>query len=134
MRFRRVLGITIFLAIFAHAGMYIVQWLQINYTILDQLKTAHLFTGYIGILFLFVGYITSNDFSLRLFKGNWKTIQYAAYIALIFAIFHLLFLDFLEYFGQLIVLSIYIVIKLAEKNKFSFKDIFDTQLKKILSK
>lgn len=119
MRCRRLLGITTFLAIFTHAGIYIAGWIQTNFLLVNQLQTRNILAGYIGILCLFIGYITSNDFSLRLFKWHWKTIQYTSYIALIFAILHLLFLDPGEYWGQLIVLILYITLKLMEKKKLN---------------
>ncbi|MEI6774328.1 MAG: ferric reductase-like transmembrane domain-containing protein [bacterium] len=68
MKFRRLLGITTFLAIFTHAGIYIAGWIQSNFLLVNQLQTRNILAGYVGILCLFVGYITSNNFSLRFFK------------------------------------------------------------------
>jgi DMSO/TMAO reductase YedYZ heme-binding membrane subunit len=119
MKFRRLLGITIFLSIFTHAGIYIGWWIHIGFGLSNQLQTRNILAGYVGILCLFIGYITSNDFSLRLFKWRWKTIQYVSYIALIFAIFHLLFLNVAEYWGQIIILILYIILKLIEKKKLN---------------
>lgn len=115
MKLRRLLGITTFLAIFTHAGIYIVGRMGTNFTLANQLQTRYVLTGYIGTLALFIWYITSNNFSIRLFKQNRKLIQYSAYLALIFAILHLLFLDFWEYFGQVMLLAGYIILKLIEK-------------------
>lgn len=117
MKLRRLLGITTFLAIFTHAGMWVAARMGTGFTLANQLQTRYLLTWYIGILALFIWYITSNNFSLRLFKWRWKTIQYVSYIALIFAILHLLFLNFWEYFGQLILLVVYIILKLIEKKR-----------------
>jgi len=119
MKFRRLLGITTFLAIFTHAGIYIAGWIQSNFLLVNQLQTRNILAGYVGILCLFVGYITSNNFSLRFFKWHWKTIQYTSYIALIFAILHLLFLNPGEYWGQLIILMLYSTLKLMEKKKLN---------------
>lgn len=117
MKLRRLLGITTFLAIFAHAGIYMVGWMGTEFTLWDQLQTRYLLAWYIGIVALFVGYITSNNYSINLFKKNRKLIQYSAYLALIFAIFHLTLLNFWEYFGQIVLLLIYLVAKLIEKGK-----------------
>lgn len=117
MKWRRLLGITTFLAIFAHAGMRIATRIQTNFTLFIQLQTFRILAGYIWLFMLFVGYITSNNYSIRLFKWRRKLIQYSAYIALLFAILHLLFLNFWEYFGQLILLAFYILLKLVEKKK-----------------
>jgi DMSO/TMAO reductase YedYZ heme-binding membrane subunit len=117
MRYRRLLGITVFLAIFVHAGIFIGWWIHTHFTLANQLQTRNILAGYLGILCLFIGYITSNDFSLRRLKWRWKTIQYTAYIALVFAILHLLLLNPGEYFGQIIVLAIYVILKLIEKKK-----------------
>lgn len=123
MRYRRLLGITVFLAIFVHAGIFIGWWIHSHFTLADQLQTRNILIGYFGILCLFLGYITSNNFSLRVLKWHRKTIQYASYIALILAILHLLLLDPWEYIGQVVMLVVYIVLKLIEKKKINFLNI-----------
>ena len=115
MRWRRQLGITSFLVIAVHAGLRIIQWMQIDFSLRTQLQTFRLLAGYIGLLMLFVGYITSNNYSIRLFKKNRKLIQYTAYIALIFALLHLAFLNFWEYAQHYIIFIVYFVLKLIEK-------------------
>lgn len=117
MKLRRLLGITTFLAIFAHAGIWIAQWIHMEYSLWTQLQKFRLLTGYLWLCMLFVGYITSNNFSLRLFKQNRKRLQYSTYLALVFTLLHLLFLNFWEYFGQIILLLIYLTMKSIEKGK-----------------
>jgi DMSO/TMAO reductase YedYZ heme-binding membrane subunit len=119
LKYRRLLGITTFLAIFTHAGIYIGWWIHIGFGLTNQLQTRNILAGYLGILCLFIGYITSNNLSLRLFKWRWKTIQYVSYIALVFTIFHLLFLDIAEYWGQIIILMLYITLKIIEHKKLN---------------
>ncbi len=119
MKRRRQLGITTFLLIFVHAGMWIVNWMNISYSLRNQRQNFRLLSGYIGLLMLFIGYITSNNFSIRLFKKNRKLIQYSAYIALIFALFHLAFLNFWEYAGHYAVFVLYIFLKIIEKKKIN---------------
>lgn len=120
-KLRRLLWITTFVAIFTHAWLVIANFIHMSFPLANQLQNYSLLAGYIGILCLFFGYITSNDISLRFLKSHRKTIQYTSYIALIFAILHLMFLNPWEYFGHLILLIVYIVIKLIEKKYIVLK-------------
>ncbi len=115
MKLRRLLGITTFLTIFTHAGIWIAQWIQIDFSLQAQLQKFRLLAGYLGLFMLFIGYVTSNNYSIRLFKRHQKTIQYTAYFALIFALLHLAFLNFWEYIAQYIIFVVYFVLKLIEK-------------------
>lgn len=116
MKRRRQLGITTFLIIFVHAGLWILQWLQVDFSLRSQLQMFRLLSGYIWLLMLFIGYITSNNYSIRLFKKNRKLIQYSAYLALLFTLLHLAFINFWEYIIHYVIFIIYIVLKLIEKN------------------
>ncbi len=68
MKRRRQLGITTFLVVFVHAGLWILQWFQVDFSLRSQLQKFRLLSGYIWLLMLFIGYITSNNYSIRLFK------------------------------------------------------------------
>lgn len=115
MKRRRQLGITSFLIVFVHAILWVVQWIQTGIFARSQIQQFRLLTGYIWLLMLFVGYITSNDYSIRLFKKNRKLIQYSAYLALLFTLLHLAFINFWEYVTHYIIFIIYIVLKRIEK-------------------
>ena len=117
MKWRRQLGITSFLVIAVHAGIWIIQWLQRGFALGSQLQMFRLLSGYIALLMLFVGYITSNDYSIRLFKKNRKLIQYSAYLALLFTLLHLAFIDFWAYLHHYIIFGMYCVLKTIEKKK-----------------
>lgn len=117
MKLRRLLGITTFLAIFTHAGIWIAQRIQIDYSLWSQFQKFRLLAGYLGLLMLFVGYITSNNYSIRLFKKNRKLIQYSAYLALLFTLLHLAFINFWEYITHYVIFVVYFVLKLIEKKK-----------------
>lgn len=119
MKWRRQLGITSFLIIAVHAGLRIIQWMQIDFSLRTQLQKFRLLAGYLGLLMLFVGYITSNNYSIRLFKQNRKLIQYSAYLALLFTLLHLAFINFWEYITHYIIFMVYIVLKLIEKKKIN---------------
>lgn len=120
MRYRRLLGITTFLLIFTHTGVYFAQWLNTGFLFLAQIKKVWLLAGYLGLLMLFVGYITSNNWSVEKFWVYRKPIQYTAYAALVLGIIHLVLLNPGEYRGQLVLLIVYIYLKLVEKNKCRF--------------
>jgi hypothetical protein len=117
MKYRRHLGITSFLIIAVHAGLRIIQWMQIDFTLRTQLQKFRLLAGYLGLLMLFIGYITSNNYSIRLFKKNRKLIQYSAYLALLFTLLHLAFIDFRAYLHHYSIFVVYLVLKIIEKKK-----------------
>jgi DMSO/TMAO reductase YedYZ heme-binding membrane subunit len=117
MKYRRLLGITTFLILFAHGWINVGRRLHDGYTLAAQLNVFWILTGYISLAALLIGYITSNNFSIRLFKRYRKPIQNLAYLALIFWILHVAFLNFWEYFGYIILLLLYILFKLIEKKK-----------------
>lgn len=117
MKWRRQLGITSFLIIAVHAGIRIIQWMQMDFWLRNQLQKFRLLAGYIGLLMLFLWYITSNNYSIRLFTRHRKTIQYTAYVALIFALLHLAFLNFWEYIAHYIIFVVYLILKIVEKRK-----------------
>jgi DMSO/TMAO reductase YedYZ heme-binding membrane subunit len=97
MKYRRLLGITVFILAFTHGGIYIATWLKTGFGIASQWQNFWILSGYISLLSLFIGYLTSNDYSIKLFKGKWKLIQQSAYLGLIFVISHLMFLNPGEY-------------------------------------
>ncbi len=117
MKRRRQIGITSFLIIAVHAGIWIIQWMQIDFWLWTQLQKFRLLAGYLGLLMLFIGYITSNNYSIRLFKKNRKLIQYSAYLALLFTLLHLAFINFWEYITHYVIFVVYVVLKIIEKKK-----------------
>jgi|GEM_PF-1617179 len=117
MKRRRQIGIMSFLIVAVHAGIRIIQWMQGDFSLRTQLQKIRLLSGYIGLLMLFIGYITSNNYSIRLFKKNRKLIQYSAYLALIFTLLHLAFIDFWVYLHHYIIFVMYIILKIIEKRR-----------------
>ena len=117
MKYRRLLGITTFLLLFTHGWINVGHWLNNSFSLASQLNVARILAGYISLAALLIGYLTSNNFSIRLFKKYWKPIQNLAYLALLFWILHLAFLNLWEYFGYVILLILYIILKLLEKKK-----------------
>jgi len=115
MKYRRLLGITTFLILFTHGWINVGHWLNNSFSLASQLNAFRILAGYISLFCLLIGYITSNNFSIRLFKRHWKPIQNIAYLALLFWILHLVFLNLWEYFGHVILLIFYIACKILEK-------------------
>ncbi len=117
MKYRRTLWITTFLVLFTHAGINVGHRLNNSFTLASQLNVFWILSGYIALVCLFIGFLTSNDFSIRLFKRHRKTIQSLAYIALVFAILHVAFFNLWEYIQYYIVFVVYFVLKIVEKKK-----------------
>lgn len=120
MKYRRLLGITTFLLIFTHGGIYFANWLNVWYSLTEQLQSGYLLVWYIGVLMLFVGYITSNNLSLKKFWKYRKPIQYTAYAALVLGILHVILLNPWEYRFHWILLIVYMYLKGVERGKWKF--------------
>jgi len=54
MKLRRLLGITTFLVLFVHEGLWITQWIHSDFTLVTQLQTFWILAGYIGLVALFM--------------------------------------------------------------------------------
>ena len=119
MRWRRLLWITTFLFLFTHAGINVGHRLNNSFSLASQLNIFWILAWYISLAALLIGFLTSNNFSIRLFKRHRKTIQGLAYIALIFGILHVAFLNLWEYGWYIVVLVIYIFFKLVEKKRIT---------------
>ncbi|MFA7298379.1 MAG: hypothetical protein WC010_01915 [Candidatus Absconditabacterales bacterium] len=119
MKWRRLLGITTFLILFTHGGINVGHWLNNSFTLSAQLNIFWIFAGYLSLLALLIGFMTSNNFSIRLFKHHRKSIQNLAYAALLFGILHVAFLNFREYRTYIILLVIYIFFKFVEKKRIN---------------
>lgn len=117
MKRRRQLWITSFLIVVVHAGIRIIQWMQIDFWLWIQLQKFRLVAGYLGLLMLFVWYITSNNYSIRLFQKNRRLIQYSAYVSLLSILLHLAFIDFWAYLHHYIMFVVYVVLKVIEKRR-----------------
>lgn len=120
MKYRRLLGITTFLLLFIHGGVNIVGFAKMWYAFPEQLKNVSLLFGYIALSLLFLAYVTSNNFSVKILKKYWKSIQAVAYLTLILGVLHVVILDPAEFRWYLIFLVIYFYLKGVEKGKLPF--------------
>jgi hypothetical protein len=119
MRRRRFLWITTFLFLFTHAWINVGHRLDNSFSLASQLNAFWILAGYISLAALLIGFVTSNNLSIRLFKRHRKTIQGLAYVALIFGVLHVAFLNLWEYGWYIVVLVIYIFFKLVEKKRIN---------------
>jgi len=113
--YRRELGILSFWFFFFHASgiIYTQQILKLEYYYFSFENL--LFWGLISALTMIILAITSNMFSVRLLKNNWKKVQRISYIAFIAALLHVGFANNKEelplYIGIII---LYIILKIIQ--------------------
>jgi DMSO/TMAO reductase YedYZ heme-binding membrane subunit len=69
------------------------------------------FWGALATIGMIVLGITSNNLTVKLFKRAWKKIHYIIYPRFLFAILHIVFYDFEEGIGYILLGVLYIVIK-----------------------
>lgn len=120
MKFRRAMGITTFLLLFIHGGVNMIAFSKMWYALPDQLKNISFLFSYIWLSLLLLGYITSNNFSVKILSTYWKTIQSVAYFALIFGVLHVVILNPAKFRPYLLFLIIYFYLKWVEKGKLPF--------------
>lgn len=123
LRFRRELGVASFWAFLFHAGGLI--WL-------GGLLDPQAYLGFNNLLFwgalagigMIILGLTSNDFSVRLFKKHWRVIHWLAYPVLFFSLIHR---DLAEGEGLVATIGlgvIYLVLKILEKKKFTLSQLY----------
>lgn len=115
MKFRRELWILVFRFIFLHFALLEISRYARGLTFTSNITQPFIIAWLVWLFMLFIGFITSNNFSLRLFKTNRKPIQKTAYIAFVWAILHLVLLNPSEYRTYLIRLVIYFILKYFER-------------------
>lgn len=112
LRFRRQLGIVNFYILLFHGvGLMAALGVFSNNNFIPQ---PFLLWGLIGLLIMFILYLTSNNFSVRLFKRNWKRLQMIVYIAALAAIIHVVLIGEIVF---AILFGIYIIFKVLELRK-----------------
>lgn len=112
LRYRRQLGVASFYILLFHGlGLMIALGVFSN----NQFKPQpFLLWGLIGLFLMFILYLTSNNFSVRLLKRNWKRLQMIAYIAALAAIIHVVLIGEMIF---AILFGIYIIFKVLEWRK-----------------
>lgn len=111
LKHRRGFGITTFLLILMHGGTFLTMWISNSWRAMQSQK-AFAIAGMFGLAMLLVGYLTSNDYSMKLLRKNWKIVQMVAYVALIAGAAHILFINFAKNYWILILIGIYLIFKI----------------------
>jgi DMSO/TMAO reductase YedYZ heme-binding membrane subunit len=113
--FRRQLGVASFWFFFFHmAGLIYI----FNLTKISQYLnvSSSLFYGALAAIGMLILTITSNDYSLKLLKQNWKKLQYIAYPTFLLVLFHISMAQ--SEFSEFIIFgSIFIILKTIEWTK-----------------
>jgi len=117
MRWRKSLGILCFWFVVLHWIFLEIAQYQTSMPSFILHPNLFIWMGIIGLIALFIGYITSNLFSLKLLKRYWKRVQQIAYLAFLAAGIHIFL--FKHDWSILILLLIYSVVKFFEWKKYS---------------
>lgn len=113
---RRQLWIICASCIIAHGvGAYLVGWRVTGATLSNP--QDFLLWGILGWAVAVPLLLTSNNFAVKLLKKRWKLVQKLAYFFFVFGALHLYFIDPKEYFGVLILLIFWIVLKIMAAKK-----------------
>jgi len=121
LKFRRQFGILAFRSIFLHFSLLeISRYKSWNFMFLN-FSNPTILMWTIWMIALFIGFLTSNNFSINLLKKYRKLIQSVSYIAFIFAVIHLFLPNPAEWSANIILLAIYILSKIFERNNFKSK-------------
>ena len=92
LHYRKQLGIICGLAGFIHATIYLLSINSLgNYFQNEVFWSLNNFLGWgsLALVFMFLPLITSNNFSRRFLRGNWKKIQQLVYPTFIFVGLHI---------------------------------------------
>ena len=122
MAYRRQMGVSAFWFAFVHTAG---EFYHHDLTVLSEyiVLTDYIFYGAVGFLGMIILALTSNDFSLRLLKRNWKRVQYIAYPVLFLALAHAAIAtqEFAEYIS---IGGAYIVLKVLAYKHIRFDNVF----------
>jgi sulfoxide reductase heme-binding subunit YedZ len=109
--YRRQLGLITFWLFFVHtAGLiYLYNLWSVN----DYLTAKHLI-GVIAGIGLIILAITSNDYSIKLLKNNWKKLQYLVYPVLFGVLYHTSINEYGNLNEFYIICGVFVALKLLE--------------------
>ncbi|MFA5747680.1 MAG: FAD-binding oxidoreductase [Candidatus Absconditabacterales bacterium] len=114
LKFRRQLGILTFYFAFLHFGIYEILQYKNGINIFADFANPFILVGAISLFALLIGFLTSNNYSVKLLKSKRKLIQKFSYIAIIFVIIHVILLSPGESIGYIIFVIIYMILKYFE--------------------
>jgi len=110
--------LSFYFAFFHTAGfIYIMKLYSIeDYLWLDN----YLFWWAVAMIWMFILYITSNNFSVKLLKANWKKLQYITYPTLFLVVLHVAVLKH-EYAWYFLLLTVFVILKTLEYKNVKIK-------------
>jgi len=85
-RRRRYLGVAAFAYAALHALVYLVR--QDLARILDDLRAAAMWTGWLALIVMLALAVTSNDASVRWLRRRWQTLHRAVYVVAVLGLLH----------------------------------------------
>jgi len=111
MRWRREFGVAVFWLILGHGWMYLLYWADKWRPLFEFLDATTMWVGFVGFVALFIGRLTSNNYSIRKLGKRRKKIQLFAYLALLAGVVHIIFIvpEYVRVLGP--VTLIYFVLK-----------------------
>ena len=111
--FRRELGIAMFWFFFFHAvGLYKLYGMSFT----SVISNTSLLWGLIAGVVLIIVALTSNNYSVKLLKNNWKRVQYLSYFVLFGVLLHSSLKTTMVKFY--LVFGLFVVLKVVEWRKF----------------
>jgi len=113
LKYRRLLGLLTFRLIFLHLTILLIWRNKLWMWIFSNISQTFIRMGYIGIAALFIGFITSNNLSMKLLWKHWKTVQQIAYLALFAGSLHSTLREW-ERWWSVVLILIYAVLKYFE--------------------
>ncbi len=118
LKYRRLLWILTFWCIFLHLTLLLIGRNKLWIWMFSNISQTFILFGYIGIAALFIGFVTSNNLSMKILWRNWKIVQQIAYVALFAWSLHSTIREW-ERWWSVVLIVIYIILKI-----FEWKDIW----------
>ncbi len=89
LKFRRALGLAVFFFVAVHLGVWLFLDVQIASQIwADIIKRPYITVGMISFVLLIPLAVTSNNWSIRKLRGNWRKLHMLSYPAVLLAAIH----------------------------------------------
>jgi len=119
---RRYIGVAAFGYVFLHSLFYLLDERARGVNQQEFLRFGIL-TGWLAFFIFLLLAVTSNDFAMKEFGRDWKTIQRFVYLAAVLTLLHWVYVDVrhqewvpaLLHFSPVIVLSVYRVYRLMKR-------------------
>jgi len=121
MLWRRQFGILVFYFATTHALVYFFFWMTKETNFFQFFEIWMFVMWAIALFALLIWWLTSNNFSIKKFAKNRKKIQNIAYIWLVFAIVHIVIINFSTGIFFIVLWIIYFILKVLERKSLRKK-------------